>query len=78
MNTTDAAAFWDEVHAARTPATDPEPNARLTEAVADLPVGDALDLGCGDGGDALWLARRGWRVTAADISSVAVGQLSSI
>ncbi|RKT88296.1 Methyltransferase domain-containing protein [Saccharopolyspora antimicrobica] len=78
MNITDAVAFWDDVHAARTPATDPKPNARLTEAVADLPAGDALDLGCGDGGDALWLAGRGWRVTAADISSVAVERLAGL
>ncbi|WP_405823925.1 class I SAM-dependent methyltransferase [Streptomyces sp. NBC_00838] len=78
MSTTDAVTFWDGVYAARPAATDPRPNARLTETVTDLPPGDALDLGCGQGGDALWLARRGWRVTAVDVSAVAVGRLADL
>ncbi|MFC7897978.1 SAM-dependent methyltransferase [Streptomyces sp. NPDC057381] len=76
MSTTDAIAFWDGLYAARPTATDPRPNARLVETVADLPPGEVLDLGCGDGGDALWLARRGWRVTAVDISPVAAERLA--
>ncbi|MFI8090812.1 class I SAM-dependent methyltransferase [Streptomyces sp. NPDC086080] len=78
MSTTDATRFWDGVHAERPAATDPRPNARLVEAVAGLPPGDALDLGCGAGGDALWLARQGWRVTAVDVSSVAVERLTRL
>ncbi|MFD9947298.1 class I SAM-dependent methyltransferase [Nonomuraea sp. NPDC059023] len=78
MSTTDAATFWDGVHTARPAATDPRPNDRLAETVADLPPGAALDLGCGAGGDALWLARRGWHVTAADISAVAVERLARL
>jgi hypothetical protein len=50
--------FRDGVHADRPAAADPRPNVRLVETAADLPPGDALDLGCGDGGDALWLALR--------------------
>ncbi|MFE0106716.1 SAM-dependent methyltransferase [Streptomyces sp. NPDC059009] len=79
MSATDAAVFWDGVYAAR-PGADatspdgPSPNARLTETVTGLEPGDALDLGCGEGGDALWLAGQGWRVTAVDISAVAVGR----
>ncbi|MEU4445186.1 class I SAM-dependent methyltransferase [Actinosynnema sp. NPDC050801] len=78
MSAADAVTFWDEVHVSRPAATGPRPNARLTETVAGLPLGDALDLGCGDGGDALWLAGRGWQVTAVDISAVAVERLAAL
>ncbi|MGV9454480.1 SAM-dependent methyltransferase [Streptomyces sp. NPDC003635] len=78
MSTTDAVAFWDGVYAARPPDEGPRPNLRLTETVTGVPPGAALDLGCGDGGDALWLAREGWRVTATDISAVAVDRLADL
>jgi SAM-dependent methyltransferase len=48
------------------------PNGRLVLEVTGLPPGRALDVGCGEGADAIWLARGGWAVTAADISEVAV------
>ncbi|MEV6420189.1 class I SAM-dependent methyltransferase [Streptomyces sp. NPDC051662] len=78
MSTTDAVTFWEDVYATRPAATDPRPNHRLAETVTGLPPGDALDLGCGDGGDALWLAGQGWRVTAVDISAVAVERLAGL
>ncbi|MFD7286266.1 SAM-dependent methyltransferase [Streptomyces sp. NPDC059863] len=78
MSTTDAVTFWEDVYAARPAATDPRPNDRLVETVTGLPPGDALDLGCGDGGDALWLVRQGWQVTAVDISAVAVERLTGL
>ncbi|MER6175484.1 class I SAM-dependent methyltransferase [Streptosporangium sp. NPDC001681] len=78
MSTTDAVTFWEGVYAARPAATDPQPNDRLAETVTGLPPGDVLDLGCGDGDDALWLARRGWHVTAVDISAVAVERLAGL
>ncbi|MEU7314244.1 class I SAM-dependent methyltransferase [Streptomyces sp. NPDC007083] len=77
MNT-EAVEFWDGVYEARALPDDPRPNARLTATVAGLVPGDVLDLGCGDGGDALWLARQGWRVTALDISAVAVRRLAGL
>ncbi|WP_030435469.1 class I SAM-dependent methyltransferase [Actinoplanes subtropicus] len=48
------------------------PNVALVAEVAGLKPGRALDLGCGEGADAVWLARQGWQVTAADISGVAL------
>ncbi|MCX4850293.1 bifunctional 2-polyprenyl-6-hydroxyphenol methylase/3-demethylubiquinol 3-O-methyltransferase UbiG [Streptomyces sp. NBC_00893] len=78
MSTTDVVEFWNGVYAARPAAVDPRPNLRLTETVIGLPPGDALDLGCGVGGDALWLARLGWHVTAVDVSSVAVERLRGL
>ncbi|WP_024801530.1 cyclopropane-fatty-acyl-phospholipid synthase family protein [Nocardia sp. BMG51109] len=78
MSTTDPVGFWNGVHAARLAAIDPQPNIILAETVSSLSPGDALDLGCGDGGDALWLARRGWHVTAVDISAVAAGRLADL
>jgi SAM-dependent methyltransferase len=48
------------------------PSAHLVAHVADLPPGRALDAGCGHGSEALWLAVRGWRVTAVDFSTAAL------
>jgi SAM-dependent methyltransferase len=48
------------------------PNANLVGEVESLPPGRALDAGCGHGADTLWLAARGWRVTAVDFSSSAL------
>ncbi len=48
------------------------PNPVLVAETAALTPGRALDVGCGEGADALWLAARGWKVTGIDISSVAL------
>ena len=48
------------------------PNRHLTAEVGDLDPGRALDAGCGHGSDALWLAARGWRVTAVDFAATAL------
>lgn len=49
-----------------------KPNVVLTQETSDLQPGRALDLGCGEGADAIWLAQQGWTVTAVDISTVAL------
>jgi SAM-dependent methyltransferase len=48
------------------------PNRHLTAEAGDLNPGRALDAGCGHGSDALWLAARGWRVTAVDFAATAL------
>lgn len=50
------------------------PNGRLVVEVSRLTPGRALDVGCGEGADAIWLAERGWTVTAIDISDVAIAR----
>ncbi|MDD7965584.1 class I SAM-dependent methyltransferase [Actinomycetospora lemnae] len=66
---------WTQVLAADAPAADRRhPNAHLLAEVADLPPGRALDAGAGHGSEALWLAARGWRVTAVDFSATALAR----
>lgn len=71
-DTTTGAEFWDSRYSEHDHLWSGEPNAVLVAEAADLDPGTALDLGCGEGADAIWLARRGWRVTATDISRVAL------
>jgi len=69
------AAEWDARYSEREGAMwSGRPNGRLVAEVADLTPAGALDVGCGEGADAIWLARQGWTVTAIDISDVAVGR----
>ncbi|GAA3090968.1 class I SAM-dependent methyltransferase [Streptomyces rectiviolaceus] len=69
-----AEAFWDERYNQSGRLWSGEPNAALVRETEGLTPGSALDLGCGEGGDAIWLARQGWRVTATDISRVALSR----
>lgn len=64
--------FWDDLYTTREQLWSGEPNGVLVAEAADLPPGQALDLGCGEGADATWLANRGWLVTAIDISRIAL------
>lgn len=66
------AEFWENRYAGTERAWSGRVNATLMSVVADLAPGRALDLGCGEGGDAVWLARHGWDVTGIDISPTAV------
>jgi SAM-dependent methyltransferase len=65
-------AFWDERYRSAPQVWSGDPNPQLVAEVAARPPGRALDVGCGEGADAIWLARRGWMVVAADISGVAL------
>ncbi|HUZ55251.1 MAG TPA: class I SAM-dependent methyltransferase [Streptosporangiaceae bacterium] len=65
-------SFWDERYRSASQVWSGQPNPQLVAEVAGRPPGRALDVGCGEGADALWLARCGWDVVAADISGVAV------
>lgn len=64
-------AFWEERYGHATHGGMP-PNPHLTTAAGDLTPGTALDAGCGEGAEALWLAAHGWRVTAVDIAGNAL------
>lgn len=65
-------AFWEDFYRDRDQVWTGKPNELLVREVAALEPGTALDLGCGEGGDAIWLASLGWRVTAVDVSSIAL------
>jgi SAM-dependent methyltransferase len=64
--------YWDQKYAAQDRIWSGRPNQRLIEHAGRLPPGVALDVGCGEGADVVWLAERGWRVTGADVSAVAL------
>ncbi len=66
------AQFWDERYRAADRVWSGNPNPHLITTAAGLPPGDALDVGAGEGADAVWLASRGWRVTGVDVSGVAL------
>jgi thioredoxin reductase/SAM-dependent methyltransferase len=52
-------------------------NGTLVAEIGGLAPGRALDVGAGEGGDAVWLAEQGWRVTASDISQRALDRLGA-
>jgi SAM-dependent methyltransferase len=73
-------AFWDEryrEHGEHQAVWSGQPNAQLVAEAAHFAPGSALDVGAGEGADAVWLARHGWRVTAVDISSVALARAAA-
>jgi SAM-dependent methyltransferase len=77
MSPSEAQQVWEEHYAERKRVWSGRANVRLVEVAASLPPGRALDLGCGEGGDAMWLAEHGWQVTAVDISQTALDRAAA-
>lgn len=65
---------WDERYGERELVWSAEPNQFLPPAVEGMPPGRALDLAAGEGRNSIWLASRGWEVTAVDFSTVAISK----
>lgn len=70
-------ATWDARYAESDRIWSGRPNPRLVEQVTGVAPGTALDVGAGEGADAVWLATQGWQVTAMDISEVALARAAA-
>jgi SAM-dependent methyltransferase len=70
-------AAWDERYRSREALWSDEPNSTLVTEVSPLEPGSAVEVGCGEGADAIWLAKRGWRVTGLDFSRVALARAAN-
>jgi SAM-dependent methyltransferase len=68
----EASAFWEGRYQEKDQIWSGRVNQVLADTAARLEVGTALDLGCGEGGDSVWLAGMGWRVTGVDLSATAL------
>ncbi|PWV45713.1 MULTISPECIES: class I SAM-dependent methyltransferase [Nocardiopsis] len=69
--------FWNDRYRSEDRIWSGRPNRHLVSEIEGVQPGRALDVGAGEGADALWLAARGWRVTAVDISSVALDRAAA-
>lgn len=66
------AEIWDERYLEKPLLWSAEPNRFVAGVLADLAPGTAVDVACGEGRNAVWLAEQGWEVTGVDFSSVAL------
>ncbi|MEO6822462.1 MAG: class I SAM-dependent methyltransferase [Candidatus Nanopelagicales bacterium] len=69
--------FWDERYRSSQKLWSGNPNPQLVDRLTGITPGDALDVGCGEGADAIWLAAQGWQVTGADVSQVALDRAAA-
>lgn len=65
---------WEQLYGAKDRVWSGRPNPVFARIVEPIVPGHALDLGCGEGADAIWLAARGWTVTAVDVSATALAR----
>lgn len=72
-----AADFWDERYRSSTRLWSGQPNPQLVDRLTGVDPGLALDVGCGEGADAIWLAGQGWTVTGVDVSQVALDRAAA-
>ena len=70
-----SASRWEERYASVEQLWSGRPNDWLPELATDWSPGTALEIGCGEGADVLWLAERGWQVVGLDLSATAIGRL---
>lgn len=66
--------YWEQRYSGSERIWSGKVNATMASVVAELAPGTAIDLGCGEGGDVLWLAEQGWTALGLDISATAVGR----
>src|SRR5699024_2555243 len=66
--------YWEQRYSDSTRIWSGKVNATLAAVAREFTPGDSIDLGCGEGGDVLWLAEQGWRAHGLDISATAVGR----
>ncbi|QSE88119.1 class I SAM-dependent methyltransferase [Rhodococcus pseudokoreensis] len=75
--TSSEADEWDARYSEHDRVWSGEPNGALVDEMTGARPGRALDVGCGEGADALWLARQGWAVTALDVSRIALDRAAA-
>jgi SAM-dependent methyltransferase len=73
----DPREFWEGFYGEREQVWSGRPNVVLVDEIDGMTPGTALDLGCGEGADAIWLAEQGWRVTGTDISQAALNRAAT-
>lgn len=66
--------FWEQRYAGATSTWSGRPNQTLVDVVSGLTPGRALDVGCGEGGDVIWLAHQGWQATGIDVAPTAIAR----
>src|ERR1035441_2439850 len=71
-------AVWDQRYSGPDLVWGAGPNRFVTEEVAALPAGRAVDVGTGEGRNAIWLAERGWQVIAVDFSAAGLARAARL